>query len=596
MHRSIAAALAIIGSFAAQAFQSTASAAIIYVDDSATGANTGASWDDAFTNLHEALKIAQAGDEIRLGQGTYKPAAPGSGDRDAAFFLVDGVLMQGGFAGADSSNPDEYDPEKFKTTLSGDIDGNDGPNFSKYTENSYNVVVADGVGPETVLKGLTLRGGNADFYELGWTNRRSFGGGLSGINDAKPRLIECTITENRTVFGGGGGIRSQGIVLNHCTFFNNQGQTGAMPPAGGLYLGSLDSNIEDCLFQANYATNAGGAIAGGYNSSQIFVSRCTFLNNGSNEAAGAIVGGSFVVIDSDFIGNGAVHGGGAAIVANSTFINCRLLHNAAGSIFISGSAIGSNGNLNVINCLFIGNEGARGTFVQETDSAPDSIIGCTFVGNTSDQWAGSAITVGPKSVVANTIAWDNHYQSGSTPPASKQFSQINATDGTILANNIIQGWDGTLGGTNNGGADPLFIDADGPDNTYGTEDDNPRLNDASPARDTGDNSLLPPDEFDLDGDGNTTEVLPVDLDGLRRIVNATVDIGSYEWQQIEGCESDIAPSRPGVAGDGTINAADLLLVIQNWGTCDQCVGDINGDGLVNVQDLLLVIQAWGACG
>jgi hypothetical protein len=140
-----------------------------------------------------------------------------------------------------------------------------------------------------------------------------------------------------------------------------------------------------------------------------------------------------------------------------------------------------------------------------------------------------------------------------------------------------------------------MIDPAGPDGIYGTEDDNPRLADNSPARDTGNNSLLPLDEFDLDNDGNTSEMLPIDLDGLRRIVNGIVDRGAFEWQRLPGCEADIAPSFPGIAGDGVINVNDLLLVINQWGPCDQCVGDINNDGLVNHLDLLAVIESWGPC-
>ena len=60
------------------------------------------------------------------------------------------------------------------------------------------------------------------------------------------------------------------------------------------------------------------------------------------------------------------------------------------------------------------------------------------------------------------------------------------------------------------------------------------------------------------------------------------------------CPADIAP--PGTPkGDGVVNAADLLLIINNWGLCAGCPADINNDAAVNTSDLLIVINAWGPC-
>src|SRR5688572_29828898 len=94
---------------------------VIYVDDTAIGgANDGSSWANAFTDLQGALKVAQAGDEIRIGQGVYKPAPPG-GDRAISFNLVSGVVMQGGYAGYGGAPANMLDPIKFPTIVSGDI-------------------------------------------------------------------------------------------------------------------------------------------------------------------------------------------------------------------------------------------------------------------------------------------------------------------------------------------------------------------------------------------------------------------------------------------------------------------------------------------
>jgi len=66
--------------------------------------------------------------------------------------------------------------------------------------------------------------------------------------------------------------------------------------------------------------------------------------------------------------------------------------------------------------------------------------------------------------------------------------------------------------------------------------------------------------------------------------NTVCDVGTCG----EPCQSDIN-------GDGVVNVADLLEVIDSWGACEGCAADINQDGQVNVSDLLEVVGAWGGC-
>lgn len=59
-----------------------------------------------------------------------------------------------------------------------------------------------------------------------------------------------------------------------------------------------------------------------------------------------------------------------------------------------------------------------------------------------------------------------------------------------------------------------------------------------------------------------------------------------------GCEADLND-------DGTVGAADLVIVLGAWGGCQfqPCVGDLNGDLVVNAVDLFALLDAWDTpCG
>jgi hypothetical protein len=105
----------------------------------------------------------------------------------------------------------------------------------------------------------------------------------------------------------------------------------------------------------------------------------------------------------------------------------------------------------------------------------------------------------------------------------------------VISQSLIQGcggsgpfWDSSLG-TDEGGNiedDPLFIDADGADDTAGTPDDNLRLGPGSPAIDTGENRWVDT-IFDLDF--GPRFFADADLDGVPD-EDAAIDMGAYEAQ------------------------------------------------------------------
>jgi hypothetical protein len=128
-------------------------------------------------------------------------------------------------------------------------------------------------------------------------------------------------------------------------------------------------------------------------------------------------------------------------------------------------------------------------------------------------------------MLRNCILW------GNTAPGGPQIYN----DGTSSAAITYSDVQGGCPGTGNIGADPLFTDADGADDIFGTEDDNLRLPSGSPCIDAGDNTRVPPDYADLDSDGDRSERIPWDLDTNRRITdgdadcNPVVDMGAYEF-------------------------------------------------------------------
>ena len=140
---------------------SRAEAGILYVDAAAAGANDGSSWTDAFTALQPALEAARSGDQIWVAAGTYTPSLESTpGDpRSACFGMRNGVAIYGGFAGTEH-NLEQRDWVRHPAILSGDLNGDDGPDFANYAENSYHVFYhLGGVDSSAILDGFTISGG-----------------------------------------------------------------------------------------------------------------------------------------------------------------------------------------------------------------------------------------------------------------------------------------------------------------------------------------------------------------------------------------------------------------------------------------------------
>jgi hypothetical protein len=171
-------------------------------------------------------------------------------ERRATFQLVSGVAIYGGFAGTETSR-DDRDWEAHVTALSGDLLGNDGPNFTNYAENSYRVVTGSGADASAVLDGFTVSGGNADGVDL-----YSRGGGM--FNDGgSPTLTNVTFSGNYGR-GGGGGMYNYHYSTPTLTNVTFSGNTAGWYGGGGMFNFDSSPTLTNVTFTGNTGVHGGG--------------------------------------------------------------------------------------------------------------------------------------------------------------------------------------------------------------------------------------------------------------------------------------------------------------------------------------------------
>ena len=640
----------LVGAFAAflgcLAISATCQAQEIrFVDGSADVDGDGLSWRTAYDNLIAALDEAAANpsiEQIWVAQGAYTPDR-GQGNRSDSFELVGGVGVFGGFVG-DEDQLDQRNPEKNVTTLSGDFNGDDGPNFINNDDNARQVVTAMHLIELATLDGFTVTGGNADFdpgdllggggvYSLdsnvriansrlianaaGILNNTIGGfGGAVFVNGGDATIENTRLEGNRSNNGGALGVwvfeeAAHHVEVIDCQFVDNLaiGLGGAAWTAHNPLDDQTDRSVRfiGCLFENNSAVWAGAIIE--QNTPLFEVSRCAFIGNHCDLLGGAMKISTTAGPDADpariknclFLNNesdapGSISFGGGAVsfeAAKGHFVNCVFLGNhtdGPGGAIRSGNIIGFGGGameLFVHNCLFSGNTAdSFGGAIVLDDNPLAQIINSTLVNNSSGAGGGGVSSFANFLDIDNTILWSNDVLGQQNEAAQVQILQ----GGFNVDHTIVQGLTGAFGGEGNSGDDPLFVSALGEDGMAGTEDDNARLQDGSPARDAGDEFALPNDELDVDDDGDVDEVLPIDLDGNDRIADPNVDMGAYEV---------IAGGALGdIDGDGVVGTSDLLLLLGAWGDCPpkgDCPADLDDDGAVGTTDLLILLGNWGPC-
>ncbi|MDO1446403.1 T9SS type A sorting domain-containing protein [Rhodocytophaga aerolata] len=392
-------------------------AAVIYVNGAAAGANTGTSWINAFTSLQSALAASEAGDQIWVAKGVYKPSLAvdidGNGlseEREATFQIKSGVKVYGGFAGGEATltkrnwivNP---------TILSGDIDNNDAnadANFIAETtdqlmgNNAYHVIYTVNVDKSTVLDGFTITAGKAYAIGLPVESLHIRGGGwfnkmAAPLNSSSPSIANCVFQGNYAEREGGAwytsgtaGVKSEAIFKDSKFIQNKSNRSGGAIYIGSFTKGSYKPQIINCQFVGNRTLKTGGAIfilgdTARIDSSSFINNAVTIITNVSDNGSGGAVymfNSKASFYRTMFSNNKATgnangpyeNGGGGAVYmystksgtealgeANIKFVSCGFYNNITsdnpGAWGGAGLHINDEGKMNVSykNCVFSGN-------------------------------------------------------------------------------------------------------------------------------------------------------------------------------------------------------------------------------------------------
>lgn len=234
---------------------------LIYVDIDARGLSNGEDWDNAYTDLHDAIRKATSGSSIWIAKGTYKTSI--SGNRFSAFDLDKSINIYGGFAGVEHSL-EERRPNNI-TTISGEIGL-----LNEITDNSYHIFRIDEPNTSILIDGVIIEGAYGDFE-----GEKDFF--LDGVGAV---LIDNIAQSNMS------------IKFKNVIFRDNF----ALTTGGAIYIQDKSNSstllqIEGCLFTSDFAKEDGSAIYGSFNSesAKVIISSTTVDNISSDESSFSVL-------------------------------------------------------------------------------------------------------------------------------------------------------------------------------------------------------------------------------------------------------------------------------------------------------------------
>ena len=556
----------------------TATARVYYVKVDGTG--DGSTWEQATSSIQAAINAAQAGDEVWIAKGTYRPDSLINSTRpdcatSHAFFLKDGVSLYGGFVGNETSTA-----QRNAYTLLDAVNGTilcadddvpdvwvrqiaDGTSYRytwQFANDSLEVVGTHGNSTHllygtttfthpTRIDGLVLKGANANIWRV-----KAAGAALYAMGNIQ--VSNCHFIENSSYF-----------AAQSMTDSNTYG--GAV----FLYCDNGEASITDCLFERNYAHSAyGSGLGGAVYGRRVTISGCYFIDCVADDG-GAVYNNGGTIEYCTFLGCYA-SGGGAlfnnGMASGLTVTNCRGLlgggiYNYAGRVL----------NAQVANCYADAPEygstmGGRGggIYLQSGDA-----VNVAVYNNTAFQGGGIFVVDGK--VVNATVQRNQIRANQDADTANIGFHNPELRDGLDaehVFNSVYLGEE----------LNECFVQPTTWRGVATTHTDSIAVTRAY---------WMPRSYTRLMDKGTVApgyEDITTDLEGNKRIVGDAIDIGAYECNMIIEHLGD-------VDHNGRVDIDDVNLVINiilDKADADDYHGraDVNNDGSVDINDMNLVIN------
>ncbi|HUB24996.1 MAG TPA: putative Ig domain-containing protein [Tepidisphaeraceae bacterium] len=324
----------------------------IYVDDTASGANNGTSWANAYTDLNTALADAQSMNPgpsspvtIDVAEGVYEPGP----STTSSFNLVNDTSLVGGFLNGGSATPD---PTTNHTFLYGqsfnaiivEADGVTGASLSGFTVDYSTYTGVQVIGSVATIENCTIN-------QNGLDNINTNGGGIDNLGGTTT-LMNCQITADDALSGGGICNSGGALVAINCLI---QGDS-ASDNGGGVYnYNNGLITLLNCTSTQNVAEDGQGSGLFTSNGSSATITNSILFNDSNGDEidnSGSVVTVSYSDIGGGYAGTGNIEA--APNFSNGTpefglTIGSPCIDAGSNAALPANDTVDLNGNPRIIN-------------------------------------------------------------------------------------------------------------------------------------------------------------------------------------------------------------------------------------------------------